>query len=143
MREIKFRTWDNKQMFRDPSECCGISGKINDEFSEIGGRIFMQYTGLKDKNGKEIYEGDVVRFKRNIGLGDSLPITKGKVSYSPDYAQFEFAGYAIEPTIKRTIEVIGNIYESKHLLDNEIEVEEIPQMKGTLEALDNLSPSRV
>lgn len=79
----------------------------------------MQFTGLLDKNGKEIYEGDIVKFKRNIGLGTSKPITTGRVSYNPDYAQFEFAGYIIEPTIRETIEVIGNIYENPELIKKE------------------------
>lgn len=53
-REIKFRAWDGKKMF-DP---IFINTKT---CTEIDGNFLMQYTGLKDKNGVEIYEGDILK----------------------------------------------------------------------------------
>ena len=58
MREIKFRAWDGKEMVLHNSlyefQCQNLTKK------EMEGVVYLQYTGMKDKNGKEVYEGDVV-----------------------------------------------------------------------------------
>ena len=62
MREIKFRAWDNKQnKMRNDGFSIYYDGSIQFADSiESKDFILMQYTGLKDKNGKEIYEGDIL-----------------------------------------------------------------------------------
>lgn len=143
-REIKFRAWDEQEKGMIAVTSLDLSGG-QDEFISCYGyfiddkeqvrTIFhflnppiMQFTGLKDKNGKEIYEGDI--------LGDtSCPDDQyilGKVAYceTPDciYAgQFMLQdkdGYStdwdgVEPEHWHIYEVIGNIYENPELLKQE------------------------
>lgn len=78
MRDIKFRAWDieNKEMFEvqeldfEPTFWGGrIAIRLTQysDYFDTEDMILMQYTGLKDKNGKEIYEGDIVEDKDIIG----------------------------------------------------------------------------
>lgn len=109
MRELRFRAWDRgKKKMSKPfdftqfcNECGGIAGG-DFQFDECD---FIQYTGLKDKNGKEIYEGDIVR----------QPSTEFTTSVSnmDGTGCFPFTEYPVEG-----FEVIGNIYENPELLDN-------------------------
>ncbi len=63
MREIKFRMWDKQYKIYNENYhiCIGMSGEVSNMQDGTGGDdyILEQYTGLKDKNGKEIYEGDI------------------------------------------------------------------------------------
>jgi uncharacterized phage protein (TIGR01671 family) len=131
-REIKFRAWE-KEVVEDgftygggmyySEECdekrrCGFvietnSGYSNDDF------IWMQYTGLKDKNGKEIYEGDIL--KCIYVLSDSDCYHVGVVTY--DELNTKFYSHSIKQEISRSmsginksIEVIGNKFDNPELL---------------------------
>ena len=113
-REIKFKTWDKES--KEMSEFFDLAHAdcyVN-PFSEDP---IMQYTGLHDKNGKEIYEGDIVRWKRNQKNKVNEIIVKiivGEIIYEIDYiaAKSKNMIYRIPPRC----EVIGNIYENKNLL---------------------------
>ena len=125
-REIKFRAWHTGAMyivntlgmtksgidkgmcfahhFAQPEKIMDEGCVIFDDFTE-----FMQYTGLKDKNRKEIYEGDILKDEE----GYSYPIeweSEG-ACYSWDAMLFSNSLNAFN------LEVIGNIYENPELLN--------------------------
>ena len=117
-REIKFRAWDkeNEKMMKVSSlhlENKEISVKENGTFHLFRMQDLMQYTGLKDKNGKEIYEGDIVVLN-NIE-NDNMCI----VRY--EHSSYRLEGWSLREDLSnvedRFLEVVGNIYENKNLLE--------------------------
>lgn len=124
-REIKFREWETerKTMVIGEREDYDDSVSFRFEHEEGGERILMQYTGLKDKNGVEIFEGDIVYWESTImnknqwqgvvkfiGAGFCVQ-TSGNSRNTPDWL------YAA--TKDETLEIIGNIYENPELLEKE------------------------
>lgn len=107
MRDIKFRAWDKqfKEMIDLPfpprSAWFEKDGEGGPDDFEI-----MQYTGLKDKNGKEIYEGDILTCE---GEKDNRVVAF-------DRASFFVLGIPLFNVVEDFIEVIGNIYENQELV---------------------------
>ena len=150
MREIKFRAWDKEKkvmIFSTDISHFDLSGTERklyyyypeqvgeDEWEQAQGIeylkkiVLMQHTGLKDKNGKEIYEGDIVRFKLfknekwtqestqshgylEVGFDDEI-LQFCLMEYSPEFK--EYVSYDLWR--RQDLEVIGNIYENKELLN--------------------------
>ncbi|MFW5411594.1 YopX family protein [Aerococcus urinaeequi] len=127
MRDIKFRAWDkgSKRMFQvqalqfygenNTVDACwtnGVDFASEPELNNLNNLVLMQYTGLKDSNGVEIYEGDILQsehyfryqvvFKGDCWRCESLKNSRFKNRF-----------------IGRDLKVIGNIYENPELLEVE------------------------
>jgi uncharacterized phage protein (TIGR01671 family) len=140
MRELKFRAWDK---YRGEK---GVMLK-NHTFSSIAatglgyleGLIWMQFTGLYDKNGKEIYEGDIIEFtdkwewyrrewaskfwfadteqtEKLLKEYHALPTEKMAVSFDMS----EGVNFSVNDLEQGRWEVIGNIHENPELLTNQV-----------------------
>jgi uncharacterized phage protein (TIGR01671 family) len=128
MRNIKFRAWDkdNKKIYdwkhiyniyRRVDDSIGVTIALDNgaSFKLINVKLLL-YADSKDKNGKEIYEGDIVR--ANIYIDDHIYL---KVYYHNgcfiiDYKDSE-ADYFCVGDFYGSLEVVGNIYENPGLLD--------------------------
>ena len=124
MREIKFRAWHkgkkiigevlgidilHKEIFFSNED---VNCYEHSDFKDIE---LMQYTGLYDKNEKEIYEGDIVKLRANHGIG--------VVKYYDEWGAFVIEYIKPRPLAvlginyyKENIEILGNIYENPELL---------------------------
>lgn len=132
----KFRAWDsaNKEMFKDTFSITE-SGQVvvveqedvmcPPDYIFVDHLVIMQSTGLKDKNGKEIFDGDIVRTTRFLGRADEIG---GFYEYEKDYVgvvKVLEGSWVIDTGIVAVrlwseideSEVLGNIYENPELLE--------------------------
>lgn len=120
MKDIKFRAWlvtrEKGYMAVDGMEFfpngIAVWKKLDRDLQFLPGEAEIeQFTGLKDKNGREIYEGDIVRCVKSIGV----------IEYTEDrffikWISHSFMSDKLSVHVKYDIEVIGNIHENPELL---------------------------
>ncbi len=120
MREIKFRAYAlaEKLMCHDVHEGVEDEDLSFADYLNNETYVLMQYTGLKDKNGEEIYEGDIVKKEHSpMTIGGKDVVKYGESSGSsrmPVFGWYTDKGLCLSE--KSEIEVIGNIYENPGLL---------------------------
>jgi uncharacterized phage protein (TIGR01671 family) len=128
-RQIKFRVWDGKSMtYPDAVDANYMAIRLNGDVEEVSfGELMnkvewyipLQFTGLQDNKGKEIYEGDIVKgihyawddryynFRRE-------DLITGVIKYQHSY--WRISNLKLFVLENDTLEVIGNIYENPELL---------------------------
>ena len=137
MRQIKFKAWDKtrKEMFNiitwnDPNHLefdLTAIGQSSDSVIELNKEdtIIMQFTGLKDKNNKDIYEGDIVKFKpcNDMSLRKEFrdEEVKSEIIWDDNLSRFDvnWWGHATYHTTfpHPEMEVIGNKFKNPELLE--------------------------
>ncbi|AKN29309.1 hypothetical protein Ccar_00045 [Clostridium carboxidivorans P7] len=121
MREFKFKIWNGSTISK-PFFIHDVKEYINEK-CEI-----LQYTGLKDKNGREIYEGDIIAIN-NEKISLKLPIKFGKYSFSKYIGECgelsdstDLYGFYVEneylyiQMLNGNVIIVGNIYENLELI---------------------------
>jgi hypothetical protein len=111
MREIKFRAWNKEGngYIRDLFY-------VGDGWYEMNNLVLEQYTGLCDKNGKEIYDGDIVRYPDDAFLC-TIEWNEYELSWQAELVQYDGCGYRIN--LDTELEIVGNIHENPELLKGE------------------------
>lgn len=113
-REIKFRAWDESQNYMAYQGTSDLES-IQSFMHHFGDKTLMQFTGLHDKNGKEIYEGDVLNFGNNNHVEVKFENGAFTVFSEPLGWDFDSEDIPILTDFKYC-EIIGNIFENADLV---------------------------
>lgn len=120
-RMIKFRVWDihlNCMYYSEDD----VTHKIFQICDESVGDVLMQFTGLKDENEKEIYEGDIIECFQcdSINFRHVVKFKNGAFGYCPGKYMFisfsENYNFEFKNGVSKKIKVVGNIYEDRGIL---------------------------
>jgi len=111
MRELKFRVWDEKYHYWDNSL---ITCYPNEVFKKQG-RTIQLFTGLKDKNGKEIFEGDIIYHKNHKGYCQCIwDVERLTYRWVGENVSLPIDTRDDNMTLKEKI--VGNIFETPNLI---------------------------
>ena len=119
-REIKFRAWDeNEKNFLYFGYKEGLISHCDDQYQKLNIKFIEQFTGLHDKNRKEIYEGDIIKYHFYNGH-DHLRESIAEVKYSDADGSYYAVSIPDNDFCYMSVyvpgsEVIGNIYENPEL----------------------------
>jgi len=123
MREIKFRAWDREEknyIFFDALD--GILSKCDEVYRQRCVGVFEQFTGLRDKNGKEIYENDICKIRFDIDKVEDYiyaSLTEKEIRTCERVFVVESPLFNNQPELNADIiEIIGNIHENPELLND-------------------------
>ena len=127
MREIKLRAWDLKTKKMHTVENINFCGRktVTVQYNPVkkiclDSAILMQYTGAEDKNGVEIYEGDVIRGHTGRYQVDCVVRwSSGNCGFIAEPTITDRTYLCLNPGSTKSYEVIGNIYENPELVSNE------------------------
>jgi hypothetical protein len=79
----------------------------------------MQFTGLLDKNGKEIYEGDIVQYENQNSMALDTSVVEWVENYHPKIGDYGISGFLVK-CLPDQCEIIGNIYENPELIQSNV-----------------------
>ena len=133
-RQIKFRIYNKKShKWEEPAPlfALGLDGELIHIYNDDGEYVYKQFTGFLDKNGNEIFDGDIVSVEDLSEINSYWDGIPKKIAYSVDCGgDFPFAGYTVvnlkpadfetgfllDCILAQHLKVIGNIFDDPELL---------------------------